>query len=100
MNIDYAQQKQLKDFVNEVVINILGGKESNAYRYRGENGSKMSAQVFSRFWKDFKDYFHINAYANLPRIKFDEALQYINNWQPPINMQLEIGRINREGLEE
>lgn len=96
MNIDYAQQKQLKNFANEVVVNALGGKEAGAYRYRGEDGSKISAQCFSRFWHDFNDYFNINAYANLPRVKFDEALQYINRWQPPTNMQLEIGRINRE----
>lgn len=96
MNIDYAQQKQLKNFANEVVVSALGGKEASAYRYRGEDGSKISAQCFSRFWHDFNDYFNINAYANLPRVKFDEALQYINRWQPPTNMQLEIGRINRE----
>lgn len=96
MNIDYAQQKQLKNFANEVVVNALGGKDAGAYRYRGEDGSKISSRCFSRFWHDFNDYFNINAYANLPRVKFDEALQYINRWQPPTNMQLEIGKINRE----
>lgn len=96
MNIDYAQQKQLKNFANEVVVNVLGGKESRAYRHKREDGTKISSQCFSRFWHDFNDYFNINAYANLPRIRFDEALEYINRWQPPTNMQLEIGRINRE----
>ena len=97
MNIDYAQQKQLKNFANEVVVAALGGKGSKAYKYRDEDGSKISSQTFSRFWHDFNDYFDINAYANLPRIKFSEALEYINRWQPPTNMQLEIGRINRMG---
>lgn len=96
MNIDYAQQKQLKNFANEVVVKALGGKEARAYRYRGDDGSKVSSQCFSRFWHDFNDYFNINAYANLPRVRFDEALEYVNRWQPPTNMQLEIGRINRE----
>ncbi len=96
MNIDYAQQKQLKNFANEVVVSALGGKEARAYRYKAEDGTKISSQCFSRFWHDFNDYFNINAYANLPRVRFNEALQYINRWQPPTNMQLEIGRINRE----
>lgn len=96
MNIDYAQQKQLKNFASEIVINALGGKEARAYRYKAEDGTKISSQCFSRFWHDFNDYFNINAYANLPRVRFNEALQYINRWQPPTNMQLEIGRINRE----
>lgn len=95
MNIDYAQQKQLKNFANEIVVAALGGKGSTAYKYRDEDGSKISSQTFSRFWHDFNDYFNINAYANLPRVKFKEALEYINRWQPPTNMQLEIGRINR-----
>lgn len=95
MNIDYAQQRQLKNFANEVVVNALGGKDARAYRYRDDDGSKISARCFSRFWHDFNDYFRINAYANLPRVRFEEALEYINRWQPPTNMQLEIGRINR-----
>lgn len=96
MNIDYAQMRQLRDFVNKIVKSALGGSDSPAYKYRYEDGSKLSAQVFSRIWHDFYDYFNINAYANLPRVKFNEALVYINKWQPPTNMQLEIGRINRE----
>lgn len=96
MNIDYAQMKQLRDFVNKIVKSVLGGVDSSAYKYRYEDGTKLSAQVFSRIWHDFYDYFNINAYANLPRVKFDEALQYINRWQPSTNMQLEIGKINRE----
>lgn len=95
MNIDYAQQKQIKNFAAEVVVSALGGKDSKAYKHRADDGSKISSQTFSRFWHDFNDYFNINAYANLPRIRFKEALEYINRWQPPTNMQLEIGRINR-----
>lgn len=96
MNIDYAQQKRLKEFVSEVVVNALGGKKARAYYYQDDNGVKIRPRVYSRIWHDFYDYFNINAYANLPRVKFEEALQYINAWQPPTNMQLEIGRINRE----
>lgn len=95
MNIDYAQQKQLKNFAAEVVVAALGGKNSGAYKHRDDDGGKISSQAFSRFWHDFNDYFNINAYANLPRIRFEEAMEYINRWQPPTNMQLEIGRINR-----
>ena len=95
MTIDYGEQKQIKNFGNEVVVNALGGKSAPAYRYRYADNSKMSSRCFSRFWHDFDDYFNINAYANLPKVRFEEALAYINHWQPPINMQLEIGKINR-----
>lgn len=95
MNIDYSQQKQLKEFVSEVVVSALGGRRSVAYHYKDENGVKLRPRVYSRIWHDFYDYFNINAYANLPRVRFKEALEYINRWQPPTNMQLEIGKINR-----
>lgn len=95
MNIDYAQQKQLRAFVNEVVVTALGGRASAASNYKDDNGVKLKPRVYSRIWHDFYDYFNINAYANLPRVRFKEALEYINRWQPPTNMQLEIGKINR-----
>lgn len=94
MNIDYSQQRKLKSLAKEVVVNALGGLDSKAYKHRTENGERISAKCFSRFWHDFNDYFDINAYANLPRVRFDEAVEYINKWQLPINMQLEIEKIN------
>lgn len=100
MNIDYAQMKQLKNLANEVVVSALGGKKAKAYRFKDEDGAQISKQAFSRFWHDFNDFFNINAYANLPRIRFDEALEYVNQWHLPINMQLEVGRINRMTDEE
>lgn len=100
MNIDYAQMKQLKNLANEVVVSALGGKKAKAYRFRDEDGAQISKQAFSRFWHDFNDFFNINAYANLPRVRFDEALEYVNQWRLPINMQLEVGRINRMTDEE
>lgn len=98
MNIDHAQKKEIKGLANEVVISSLGGKNAPAYRHKDVDGKMISRCAFSQFWNDFKDYFEINSYENLPRVKMDEARQYINRWQPPTNMQLEIGRINRGGM--
>lgn len=98
MNIDHAQKKEIKGLANEVVISCLGGKDAPAYRHKDVDGKMISRCAFSQFWNDFKDYFDINSYENLPRVKIDEARQYINRWQPPTNMQLEIGRINRGGM--
>lgn len=95
MNIDYAQQQQLKNFANEVVVKSLGGKKSPAYKYKDDENGKLSSRMFKAFWRDFKNHFRINAYANLPRVKFDEAMRYVNIWEPTTNDQLEIGRINR-----
>lgn len=101
MTIDYGQQQELQSLAKAVVVNAVGGKKARAYTYQyppaGENDKqpKMYGMAISRLWHDYQDFFGVNSYKNTPMVRFDEALKYLNNWQPPINMQLEIGRINR-----
>lgn len=101
MTVDYEQQQRLKEMAKTVVINAVGGKKARAYTYqypqRDENDKppKMYGMVISRLWHDYQDYFEVNSYRNTPKVKFEEALKYINAWQPPTNMQLDIGKINR-----
>lgn len=101
MTVDYEQQQRLKELAKTVVINAVGGKKARAYTYqysqRDENDKppKMYGMVISRLWHDYQDYFEVNSYRNTPKVKYEEALKYINAWQPPTNMQLDIGKINR-----
>lgn len=90
MNIDYGQQRVLEKEVASVVINVLGGKESNAYH-------EMSKKVFSECNRDVKDYFNVNSRNNIPRLRFDDAVEYIKNWQPCRNTALMINGCNEEG---
>lgn len=69
MTIDYGQQMVLGDVVNQSVINTLGGKESNAYR-------EISKKVFAECNRDLKHYFDVNARNNIPKKRFEEAVQY------------------------
>lgn len=54
MTIDYGQQMALGDTVSKVVIDALGGKESNAYKEIGK-------KVFAECNRDLKHYFNVNA---------------------------------------
>lgn len=87
MNIDYGQQRVLEKEVARVVIESLGGKDSNAYH-------EISKKVFSECNRDVKDYFHVNSRNNIPRLKFDEAVDYIQNWTPCSNTRMEIRSFN------
>lgn len=89
MNIDYGQQRVLEKEVAAVVIESLGGKESNAYR-------EISKKVFSECNRDVKDYFHINSRNNIPRLRFDDAVDYIRNWIPCSNTRMEIKEYNTQ----
>mgnify|MGYP001624252395 FL=1 len=89
MNIDYGQQRVLEKEVAAVVIESLGGKDSNAYR-------EISKKVFSECNRDVKDYFHVNSRNNIPRLQFDDAVDYIRNWTPCSNTRMLIRDCNAQ----
>lgn len=89
MTIDYGQQMALGDTVSKVVIDALGGKESNAYK-------EISKKVFAECNRDLKHYFNVNARNNVPKKKFDEAVQYVKNWQPCTNTRIMIQECNAQ----
>jgi prophage antirepressor-like protein len=78
MTIDYAQQESIRDLVSSVVIAHLGGKESNAYKEIGK-------KVFAECNRDIKTYFAVNARNNIPRLRFEESMEYVKNWHPCTN---------------
>jgi len=83
------------------VINCLGGKGSKAYthEYRPdekEHYKKLSNKVFAEMERDFKDYFDIPVYADLPKKSRDEAESYIEQWEPSMNTKMEIRNTNNQ----
>lgn len=89
MTIDYGQQMSLGDIVNRVVVDSLGGKDSNAYH-------EIGRKVFAECNRDLKHYFNINARNNVPKKKFDEAVDYVKNWQPCTNTRIMIQECNAQ----
>ena len=89
MVIDYGQQLVLANLVSSVVIEILGGKTSNAYREAGK-------KVFSECNRDIKNYFNVNSRNNIPKKRFDEAVEYIKEWKPCMNTKMMIRDLNSQ----
>lgn len=77
MTIDYGQQRTLEKLVGNTVLTALGGK-GRAYQ-------KIGKKVFAECNRDIKDRFNVNSRCNIPKVKFDEACEYIKNWQPCTN---------------
>lgn len=80
MTIDYNQQRVLKRVVNTVVINALGGMDSPAYKSRS-----VSQKLFMECNRDIQDWFDVNSRNNVPKKRFDEAVEYIKKWRPCAN---------------
>lgn len=89
MRIDGAQEFQIKSVGNKKVIHCLGGYDSPAYK-------ELAKKVYARFWRDFKKYFMIPRYGDLPKSKFNEALEFIDEWAPETEMRLTIKSTNNQ----
>ena len=90
MTIDYGQQKYLGDLVSKVVIEVLGGKKSNAY-------DEIGKKVFAECNRDVKTYFDVNARNNIPKLRYQEAVEYIKEWTPCANTKIMIRDYNAQG---
>ena len=89
MTIDYAQQEAIRDLVSSVVIAHLGGKESTAYKEFGK-------KVFAECNRDIKTYFAVNARNNIPKLRFEESMEYVRNWHPCTNTVMMIRDCNAQ----
>ena len=89
MVIDYGQQQTLRQHVNKAVLNALGGKNTEAYAY-------ISKVVFAECNRDLQDRFKFNSRNNIPRKRYEEAIDYVDNWEPKTNTKLRIDEYNRQ----
>lgn len=89
MTLDYGQQKYISDLVSKVVIEVLGGKKSNAY-------DEIGKKVFAECNRDVKTYFDVNARNNIPKLRYQEAVEYIKGWTPCTNTKMMIRDCNAQ----
>ena len=89
MTLDYGQQKYISDLVSKVVIEVLGGKKSNAY-------DEIGKKVFAECNRDVKTYFDVNARNNIPKLRYQEAVEYIKEWTPCTNTKMMIRDCNAQ----
>lgn len=84
-----VQAKAIKNKVGEKVYEALGGKESNAFKH-------LKSKIFAACWRDFKNYFDISEYRELPRVKFELGMKFLFAWQPSTELRLEIEHYNTQ----
>lgn len=89
MRIDSLQQQEIQQAAKQSIVQALGGKDSVAYK-------EISKKVFSAFWNEFKHYFKIPRYGDIPKVKHKEALRFISLWRPSTSLQMEIDSCNSQ----
>lgn len=91
MVVDYSQQRTLASQVSTVVIAALGGKGAPAYHDKNVRG-----RAYSECNRDIQTWFRVNSRNNIPRKRFDEAVEYIQKWRPSTNVSMIIRQTNRQ----
>ena len=89
MRINGPQEQRIGKNARGKIVECLGGKESSAYK-------NISRKVFSQFWNEFKSHFEIPRYGELPKVLFDEALNFIQEWMPSTSLRFEIKALNNQ----
>lgn len=89
MTIDHGQQRVLERTVNKTVIDVLDGKQSNAYK-------EISKKVFAECNRDLKNRFNVNSRDDVPRKDYEQAIEYAKSWKPCTNTMLMIRDYNAQ----
>lgn len=87
--ISSSQRRKLKGEVLSTVIQTLGGKHSNAYKNK-----RINRTAFSNCYSELKKVFDVSSYADIPKVRFEEALALIPNWHPTLELRTRIEEAN------
>lgn len=77
---------------NKKIIQVLGGKDSNAYQDK-----QLRSKTYRAMFTAFKNVFMQDRYNDVPLKRFDEVVKFVDNWFPPYELQSEIQRVNAQG---
>lgn len=75
MTVNYELAENLKSSINYRAVELLGGKDAEAYK-------RLSKKLFSAFYKDIRRTFKVNSYKNISIKNYDLAISFIENWEP------------------
>lgn len=89
MRVDGSQEQKLNQAGKRKVVKSLGGGRSKAYH-------EIGRKAFRSFWSEFHRYFEVPRYGELPRVKFNEAMHFIEEWSPNTSLRMEINNLNMQ----
>ena len=67
------------------------GKKSNAYRDKN-----VRAKTYRALFSSYRETFDQYRYNDLPMKDFDKAVDFVNNWYPPFELQQQIQMANAQ----
>ena len=77
------QRRKIRGAIHSAVASACGGIKTVAYK---ENSKRVYKAVYNFLY----DHYDISEYADIPKVKYNEALSLIENWYPSYDLQLSI----------
>ena len=75
MTVNYELAENLRSAINCRAVELLGGKDAEAYK-------KLNKKLYAAFYRDIKRTFKVNSYKNLSVKNYDLAISFIEAWEP------------------
>lgn len=89
IDLSRLQKSKLSQLVKKNVMAAIGGKKSNAY-------PSLYRVAISEHWKEIKNYFEVASYEEIPKLRFEEAMEIADMWNPSMELAVEIKRLNNQ----
>lgn len=89
IDLSRLQKAKLTKLVKANVMAAVGGKKSNAYK-------ELYRVAISEHWREIKSYFEVASYEEIPKLRFDEAMEIAGMWAPSMQLSFDIKRYNTQ----
>ncbi|MER2001266.1 MAG: ORF6C domain-containing protein [Carnobacterium inhibens] len=93
VDLSRLQKSKLSKLVRANSMAAVGGKKSAAY-------SELYRVAISEHWREVKNYFEVASYEEIPKLRFDEAMEIATMWTPSLELAMNIKHLNSQSETE
>lgn len=87
VDLSRYQKNRLSKLVRKNAMDAVGGKSSDAYKH-------LYRSAVTEHWRSVKNHFDVASYEEIPKLRFEEALEIAHLWQPSASLAYDIKRWN------
>lgn len=89
VDLSRYQKAKLSGLVRKNVMDAVGGKKSNAYR-------ELYRTAIAEHWREIKSHFQVASYEEIPKLKYEEAMEIAAMWHPSASLAFDIKQLNTQ----
>lgn len=89
VDLSRYQKAKLSGLVRKNVMDAVGGKRSHAYR-------ELYRTAIAEHWREIKNHFNVASYEEIPKLKYEEAMEIAAMWHPSASLAFDIKQLNTQ----